>query len=460
MKRKQRRTKAAKKNRPHEKHVSLAEAFEMAIQLHQKDRLDEAENIYRQILALEPDHPDAHHFLGVLSHQKGRSDEAVAMIQRSLTLNPDHPDAHNNLGNVLKEMGRLEEAAQAYQSCLTLAPDNVNALSNLGAVLREMGEYEEALDSIQRAIEIAPNHAQAYHNLGNVLKKLERFDEAIAAYRKSITLLHPKDSAAFIASVYKSLSRTLFIEQKHDEAVAVLKQWLSFDPDSPTATHMLAACSGNNIPDRASDAYVEETFDTFAGSFDEVLKRLDYRAPELVYTAISAQITDDNKKLNILDAGCGTGLCGPLLKKHAANLVGVDLSKGMIDKAGGHDVYDTLVVAELTKYLLENPGTFDLIASADTLCYFGDLGEVIQAAASTLTDRGLFVFTLEILLDAQSDESYRLNPHGRYSHSQDYVYGVFQPTDMQIISLTKDKLRNEGGEPVKGMVITAIKKQE
>ena len=155
MNRKQRRAAAASKNRPHEKRVSLGEALELAIQLHQEGRLDEAEKIYRQILALDPDHSDAQHFLGVLSHQRGRSDEAVEMIERSLILNPDHPDAHNNLGNVFKEMGSFEKAAQAYRTCLSLAPDNVDALSNLGAVLRETGESERR--TIRRILSPLPS---------------------------------------------------------------------------------------------------------------------------------------------------------------------------------------------------------------------------------------------------------------------------------------------------------------
>jgi predicted TPR repeat methyltransferase len=456
MNRKQRRA-AAKQQRTKEKRISLDEALGIAINLHQDGHLAEADTIYRQILEVNPRQPDALHFLGVLSHQKGDSEQAVDLIQQAISINPHHPDFHNNLGNVLKEMGRKKEAASAYQACLELNPNNTDALSNLGAVLRDEKRYVEALNTLERAIELDPKHSQAYHNLGNVLKKLERFDEAIAAYRESIKLIEPDESAVYISTVYKSLGRMLYRERRFDEAIAVYRQWLAFDPDNPTAKHMLAACSGDEIPTRAADDYVSETFDVFAESFDQVLKHLQYRAPELVLSAVKAQQSEPKRELNILDAGCGTGLLGVLIHDYARQLVGVDLSEKMIDKARERKLYDQLEVAELTGFMQDRPNSFDLIASADTLCYFGDLSQVMQAAASALHDRGMLVFSVEKALDVAPNEGYHLNPHGRYSHTEDYVTDILQSANLQIQRITSDTLRNEGGEPVEGFIVTALK---
>lgn len=454
--RKQRRA-AAKRKKTVKKKISLADAVELAINFHQHGSLDDAEKIYRHILQARPDHPDALHYLGVISHQRGRSDAAVELIRKAVSFNPSYPGAHNNLGNVLKEMGRTEEAEAAYRACLSLDPENVDALSNLGAVLRDNKKYDEALSSLERAVAIAPNHSQAYHNMGNVLKKLNRLEEAIAAYRKSIDLLHPDDSKVHVSAVYKSLSRALFVGRKYDEAIVLLKQWLEFDPGSAIAAHMLSACSGENVPDRASDAYVSETFDTFAGSFDNVLKKLKYHAPELVVSAIHSQVGSAFKGYVILDAGCGTGLCGLLLRDYAIRMTGVDLSRAMINKAQGRDIYDDLVVAELTEFMQQHPDSYDLIASADTLCYFGNLSDVLCHASAALKENGLLVFTLEKIPEPEPGELYRLNPHGRYSHSQDYVSALIKQTGLRIARIVVDCLRYEAGEPVTGMVITAIK---
>ncbi len=456
MNRKQRRI-AAKRSRSAEKKLSLDDAITLAVDLHQGGQMDEAEKIYRQVLQVKPNHPDALHYLGVLSHARGQSEEAITLIGQAVSSNPSYSYAFNNLGNVLKEIGRFDQAEDAYRSCLSLDSKNVDALSNLGAVLRENEKYTEALTTLEKAISITPKHAQSYHNLGNVLKKLNRLEEAIKAYRKSISLLHPNDSKSFVTSVFQSLSRTLFIERNYDEATVVLKQWLEFDPDSPTAAHMLSACTGENIPERASDAFVEETFDNFAGSFDKILKKLEYKAPELVLSAVQSKITEAKKQLIVLDAGCGTGLCGPLLRDFASHLVGVDLSKGMVDKARGREIYDDLIVDELTCYMQEQVNSYDLIVSADTLCYFGELGDVLISACSALKLKGLLVFSLEKIMDKKPGELIRLNPHGRYSHTEEYVADTLNQIGLKVVNISTENLRNEYGKPVIGMIITAIK---
>src|SRR5919199_1010982 len=133
---------------------------------------------------------------------------------------------------------------------------------------------------------------------------------------------------------------------------------------------MLAACSGSDVPGRASDAFVERIFDNFAASFDSKLAKLSYRAPALVAAMLEHVAPTPSRSLDVLDAGCGTGLCGPLVAPYARRLVGVDLSEGMLTRARERRVYDELVKGELTAYLAGCAETFDVIVSADTLVYF------------------------------------------------------------------------------------------
>jgi predicted TPR repeat methyltransferase len=215
---------------------------------------------------------------------------------------------------------------------------------------------------------------------------------------------------------------------------------------------MLAACSGKDVPARASDAYVERTFDGFAASFDAKLAQLGYRAPQLVAAALADAGLEPRKRLAVLDAGCGTGLCGPLLAPYAARLVGVDLSAGMLAQARGRGVYDEVVKEELTAYLAGQPAAYDLIASADTLVYFGALEAVVGAAARALRPGGLLVFTVEEAEVAESCDGYRIQPHGRYGHRLDYVERVLGDAGLTPRS-SRAELRLEAGVPVAGLVV-------
>ena len=154
----------------------------------------------------------------------------------------------------------------------------------------------------------------------------------------------------------------------------------------------------------------------------------------------------------MLDAGCGTGLCGILLRKHARALTGVDLSRGMLAKARARSVYDTLVEAELGGFLSAHPHAFDVIASADTLCYFGDLAPLISGAAVALRRNGWLAFTVE---RADDVDAYRINPHGRYSHAAHYVDRLLRDAAFADVDMAPEVLRREAGAPVNGWVVRA-----
>jgi predicted TPR repeat methyltransferase len=187
------------------------------------------------------------------------------------------------------------------------------------------------------------------------------------------------------------------------------------------------------------------------------MEELKYRAPQLVIAAIARRYAPD-QALTVLDAGCGTGLCGPALAPYAKHMVGVDLSEAMIQKARDRQAYHELVVAELTGYLQSQPAKFDLIVSADTLVYFGALEEVIAAAAGALRDGGHLVFTVERLQPSGGAAGdFFLNPHGRYSHGEAYLRRRVAGTGFELVSLHPETLRLENGLPVEGFVVAACK---
>jgi hypothetical protein len=123
----------------------------------------------------------------------------------------------------------------------------------------------------------------------------------------------------------------------------------------------------------------------------------------------------------------------------------------------GKECHDELVKRELTAYLRDAPGAFDVIVSAaDTLVYFGPLQDVVVASADALRPGGRLIFTVEELSDAGSDAGYAISPHGRYSHTRQYLERVLADANLRP-EIMPAELRLEAGDPVAGLVVRATK---
>jgi predicted TPR repeat methyltransferase len=359
------------------------------------------------------------------------------------------PDWHGNLGNVLLNLGRPDEAADAYAIAVHLSPSNAGFLNNLGAVRRAQGRFPEAESAYLKALELDPTRADVHNNLGNLYGAMGRTEQSFKHYCEALV----RDPKLYPAR--KMLGLAYYTLGRFDEAAKVYRDWMAEEPDNPLPRHYLAACTGEAVPDRADDAYVEATFDAFADSFDAKLEQLTYRAPQFVANAVLRIHGEPDKQLDVLDAGCGTGLCGPMVAPYARRLVGMDLSAQMLAKARLRGVYDELHKAELTAYLEGLDQGCDLVISADTLCYFGRLEAVSNAAHKALRPQGWLVFTVESLVDAESKEEFHLNPHGRYSHRRDYVEAVLRAAGFARVDSDSVQLRHESGLPVHGWLISA-----
>jgi predicted TPR repeat methyltransferase len=423
-----------------------------ATDLHRGGRANAAEAGYLEVLEIAPGHPDALHFLGVLRHQQGRSDEAVELIRSALETVPHNVSMRSNLGNVLKETGRLDEAESCYLRVLDREPGFADAHCNLGIVRRERGDLTAAVDCFRRAVDCEPGHAESHLNLGLLAREKTDWKSALEHFR--CALEHHRTAAIRDQSA-RNLLVTLQRVGRTDESVAVLRRWLDAAPDNPVARHMLAAMSGENVPARASDDYVCATFDSFASSFDNVLERLNYRAPQLVAAEFERFVASLGDKPSVLDAACGTGLVGELIQSRSARLVGVDLAPKMLERAARREVYDQLIESELTAYLGNTHDRFDVITCVDSLIYFGDLRAVLRGARRVIRAGGWFCFTLERITDETGEQDFELQANGRYRHRRSYVRSELDAAGFTDISLTDMHAREELGEPVESLLAVA-----
>lgn len=379
-----------------------------ATKLHRDGQLAQAEALYRGVLRAAPDHFDALHLLGVIEGQNGHFDAALELLRRAVANNPDSAAAHNNLGNTFAGMQRYAAALASFDRALELKPDNPKTWRNRGTALRELKRPDEAMASFDRAIEIDPGFADAMVGRGELLQEMHRTAEAIESFRAA----------------------------------------LAGGKDLETLHYVLASLGAEPMPATAPPEYVRVLFDQYAQTFDaHLVETLNYRAPTLI--GACAQRIAPRSDQDVVDLGCGTGLCGPLLRPLARTLVGVDLSGGMLERAraGGH--YDELVRAELVAWLSAQHERFDLAVAADVLIYLGDLDAAVGALRNALRPGGVAVFSVEAIPGTH----FGLKPSRRYGHSVPYLRALAAAHGLEVESLTDAVLREDAEREVDGHVV-------
>ncbi|MBF0094512.1 MAG: tetratricopeptide repeat protein, partial [Alphaproteobacteria bacterium] len=424
--------------------------FSAAVAHQLAGRLDEAVANYRKGLESQPDYAEAHYNMALALHGLGRWDEAVASLRRALDIDPAYVDAHNNLGSVLYGLGHLDEAVVSFRRALELRPDLAATHNNLGSALYRLGRQEEAEASVRRALDLRPDFAEAHFNLGNILQRTNRLEEAVAHYERSLSL---KPDFKGIPSNLDTALYLLASAGRREAALEGANAWARIDPDDPIAGHVLAALQGGEAsPPRASDGYVAALFDGFAERFDDVLAGLNYRAPALIAGMVMRETF--SAAPDVLDAGCGTGQVGQLLRPRARTLVGVDLSREMLSRAAGRGVYDRLHRGELTAFMAAHPAAFDVITAADVLIYFGDVAPLFSAAAAALRPGGLVAVSAEELTDAAAGD-WRLQLHGRYRQRESYLRHCLASAGLAPVRFERHVLRSESGQDVEGLIALA-----
>jgi predicted TPR repeat methyltransferase len=389
---------------------SVEQRYEQALALHRSGRLDEADALYREVLAAEPAHFGALHLRGVIEGQRCHYAEAAALIESALRIDPDAAAAHVNLGNTQHALGCLSAALKSYERALALQPDHRMALMGQGRTRWGLGLLPQALESYNAALAIDPDCAESLMNRGDILLGMGCTAEGVASLR--------------------------------------LAQERGADADS--IRFALASSGVDAAPEQAPEAYVKSLFDRYAPRFDnELVQNLQYRGPELLLDLIQRHLPPKTAPLDVLDLGCGTGLCGALLRPLACRLNGIDLSENMLAKARERAIYDQLESAEITLWLAQCSARYDLIVATDVFIYIGDLAPVFSGARRVLRAGGRLAFSVE----ATEHLGYELGPTRRYRHSRGYIERLAGDHGLEVEAIEAGVLRRNDGADVSGDLV-------
>ena len=427
----------------------IPDLLAQAMQAHRVGQVPEAREAYMAVLKREPQNADCLHMLGALEGQFGSDEAAVQLIGKAIEINAQEPMFHNNLGNVYLNLRRPEEAEAAYRSALALDPARYDAINNLAVLVGRRGDRDGAEKLFKDLLAVAPGFTDARENLASLYLRNGRLNDALTQCAIGlVTNPRAKGLRRLLGLAYSTWDMP-------EQAAEVYRTWIADDPDDPQPRHYLAAFTGVDVPARASDEFVRATFDGFADSFDTTLAELEYRAPSFMGEALAEALGTPAKQWRVADAGCGTGLCAEHVGPWARTLSGVDLSIPMLKLAAARKAYDELLHGELVAFLQERPAAFDVLISADTLCYFGDLKGFAQAASTSLDGPGWLVFTVESHADVDGAADFKLQGHGRYSHRAGYLQQVLCDAGFAEPVLREVTLRKEATQPVQGWLVRA-----
>ncbi len=237
--------------------------FKQAISLHKNGQLEQAKNIYSEILILFPKNFEVLHLLGIVEAQSSNFPLAIDLISQAININPTNPAFYNNRANSYKELKQFNEANADYKKAIKLRPDYAEAFYNQGNVLQLLKKLDEAIICYQKAITLIPNYLDAIINLGNINRKLKQFDVAKTYYDKAV-IIRPDyaeiyfnqgnlskelgqlnealqyfhkaiELAPSYAEVYSNLGNTLTDLKRFDEAILYYDKAIDINPDYITA---------------------------------------------------------------------------------------------------------------------------------------------------------------------------------------------------------------------------------
>jgi tetratricopeptide (TPR) repeat protein len=240
--------------------MNVQESLKQALEKQSAGQLRQAQQIYQNILARQPNHPDAWHLLGVLAAQAGEFKVAIDLIQRAISINPSIAQYHGNLAEANYRMARLDEAIAASRKAIELKPDFAPAHHNLGMALLRKGMAAQAVEALTAAARLQPASAEIQNDLAVALNNNGQWELATQAARQAVVR-----KPGFVPAL-NSMGNALRGLRRSDEAIGYFRQAVALQPDHFESNNNL----GNALYDRGQ-------FDESIACYRHVLElRPDY----------------------------------------------------------------------------------------------------------------------------------------------------------------------------------------
>ena len=171
-----------------EKNLILKEAFNLAIQNHQNNNLQNAQDYYQKVLEIDPNYAPAYNNLGTIFQQLDNNQKAIKSYKKTIEIDPNYAIAHYNLGVIFQKLKENQKAKDCYEKAIEINPNHTNAHNNLGVIFQELKENQKAKNCFEKAIEIDPDHANAHNSLGFIIAAQGEHQKAKSFFEKAIEI--------------------------------------------------------------------------------------------------------------------------------------------------------------------------------------------------------------------------------------------------------------------------------
>jgi predicted TPR repeat methyltransferase len=208
-------------------------------------------------------------------------------------------------------------------------------------------------------------------------------------------------------------------------------------------------------------AEVERRFRHVATDYDQAIDMFKLFGSESILALFTKHAKAGDHSMKILDLGCGTGFTGKHFVRYARRLVGVDLSTHMIAKAQELNIYNELIVSEISQFCTASSDIFDLVVSVGVFCYVPDLTSIAASVAKVLRRGGYFVFTTDSHDNDDFDSLPSQNdPSLMVTHSAAFVRHALATNGFEILALESivERLNWRDAGPVTGWCVLARKR--
>lgn len=395
---------------------------------------------------------DARLFLlaSLMAEKSGNINGAFDAMQRCNALAPNWAPGLLEMALLQARHNRSQESIATAERVAKLEPKNLQVLAGVIDIAHRAGHIEMAIRHLKRGLRLVPGDRTLRSHLAQDLAALGKHDEALAQWQTLIDE-KPDDNSARLGRV-RLLQSIGAMENALEDTTVLLAQL----PGNPIAQYYDQLARGQ-VPAQIPSELIAGMFDAMAESYDlHMVRQLRYQLPKQV--AEQLQQLHPERRFNLLDLGCGTGLLGVYLGPLEGHILGVDLSGKMIEQAARHNIYHRFHQVNLLDALHSTPSsTFDVITALDSWVYVGDLQQAITDAHRILVPGGRLIFSCE-LGDATGPDV-QMSAANRYAHRLASVQQQCQQAGFDSVQVRETELRLENGQPVAGFVITATKAQ-